>query len=347
MTRPLHPALGAGLFRQLAAATRHRLPLHEVADILAQDPQAPASERSLLAALAADLGGGAALSDAMHRAPAAFDAATIDWVRLAERQGRLADTLDALAADFERCHQAQRALHLALLWPLCLLGGIALLLVTMATYVMPAFSEMYRDFGVDMPLPSRLVFAGAGRATELWWLWLPLLAALAMGYATRRLPLPLWRGIDGLLGRIGFVRRVRLANFVSRLLELSHLLWNDPALHAAALGHLAATARTPPLARAAARLQEAVTAGMPLSQALAAEALLPARLSLYTRLGEKMQDLAAPLAQLREAAELTHREALARFERGVVLTLYLLLGLAVGAIVIAVYLPIFQLGSIV
>lgn len=347
MTRPLHPAPGAGLFRQLAAATRHRLPLHEVADILAQDPQAPASQRRLLAGLAASLGGGAALSEAMRRAPGAFDSATIDWIGLAERQDRLADTLDALADDFERRHQAQRALHLALLWPLCLLGGIALLLVTMATYVMPAFSEMYREFGVDMPLPSRLIFAGAGHATELWWLWLPLLAALAIGYATRWLPLPLWRGIDGLLGRIGFVHRVRLANFISRLLDLSHLLWNDPALHAAALGHLAATARTPTLARAAARLQEAVTAGTPLSQALAAEALLPTRLSLYTRLGEKMQDLAAPLAQLRATADLTHREALARFERGTVLTLYLLLGLAVGGIVIAVYLPIFQLGSIV
>ena len=81
--------------------------------------------------------------------------------------------------------------------------------------------------------------------------------------------------------------------------------------------------------------------------ALGAEPLLPRRMALFAQLGEKMQDLSAPLAQLRESAESDYREALARFERGTVLLLYLVLGVAVGVLVVAVYLPIFKLGSLV
>lgn len=137
------------------------------------------------------------------------------------------------------------------------------------------------------------------------------------------------------------------ALFGLRLLLLLRAHPAHPALQAAALAHLAATTPTPHWAATAARLQEALARGTALSQALATEPALPRRLAPYVQLGERTNDLPAALAALLEAAAEDHRAALARFERGAVLLLYVLLGLGVGTLVLAVYLPIFMLGALV
>jgi|CXWL01.1.fsa_nt_gi type IV pilus assembly protein PilC len=343
----LPPDIGCALFRQFAAATRHGLPLHEVAHILAQDPQAGARGRAAIAGLATALAEGDTLAGAMGRSPQAFATETTQWLGLAEQQGQLAAALDALASDHEQRERGRRAVRLALVWPLCLALGVAILFAVLAVFVMPEFSAVYASFGSELPALTRYTFAVAGYAAGGWWLWPPLLVLLVVGHATRRLPAGLSATIDAVPGRLGFVRRWRSARFVSRLLDMlrAHLAAAD--LQAAAMGHLAATATPPALAGVASRLQAALAGGSGLADALASEPLLPRQLALYAALGEKMHDLAAPMAQLCEAAEIEHRDALARLERGAVVLVYLLVGVTVGTFVIAVYLPIFRLGAVI
>jgi type IV pilus assembly protein PilC len=347
MKTSLDPAVGTALFRQFAAAARHGLPLHEVAGILAQDPQSRAGERTVVSTLAGQLAGGHALSSTLEKSPQLFAAETAQWLALAEHKGVLVTALDALAGDYEARDQGRSAVRLVLTWPLCLAAGIGVLFLLIAVFVIPAFRDMYANFERHLPLLTRLVFDLADFSTGGRWLWLPLLALLVIGYATRRLPAAVLAGVDAVVGRLGFVGRFRAARFVSRLLNLLRAHDGDTALQAAALAHLAATTRTPSLARVASRLHTAIAGGAPLSDALAAEPLLPRRLSLFAQLGEKMRDLSAPLAQLCGFADIEQQVALARFERGTLLLLYLVLGVAVGTIVVAVYLPIFSLGAII
>jgi type IV pilus assembly protein PilC len=200
-----------------------------------------------------------------------------------------------------------------------------------------------------MPLPglTEFTFSAAGYAAGVWWLWLPLLVVFVVGYVTKRLPASVMSGADSLLNRIGFVRRFRVASFNSRLLNMLQVHNGQAELLGASLAHLAATTDQSSLVNVALRLRKAVESGASLSSALAAEPMLPKRMTLYLQLGEKMQDLAGPLAQLRELAETELSRTLAHFERGTIVLLYLLFGVAVGTLVISVYLPIFKLGSIV
>ncbi len=335
---------GAGLFRQLAAAARNGLPLREVVGILAQDTEGPLAGPAFMARLQAGLDQGRPLSQAMRDLPRAFARPTADWVGLAEREGALAPALELLAGDLERQAHGARSMRLALLWPACLLVGVALLLCASALFVAPAFTDLFDSLGARLPALTAWAFAALGA----WWLWMPLLAAalaVAAAHLAGRLPTALAGRVDAALHRIGPVRRVRTAAFMSRLLELLQPPMAAP-LRAAALGHLAATTPAPALAAAAARLQAAVAEGSPLSDALAAEPALPRQVSLYARLGEKMNDTQASLAPLRETAGLAHQEALARFERAAIVAIYLAVGAMVGLLVVATYLPIFMLGML-
>jgi type IV pilus assembly protein PilC len=338
--------IGSALFRQLAAATRNGVALHEVTRILEQDPESVRYGRSVIAGLSAALGEGDLLSRAMQKSPMVFAAETVGWVQAAEKLDHLGPTLEALANDYELRERGRSDLRLALMWPACLSIGVVLLFAMLAIFVMPAFREFYASFGMPLPGLTEFTFSAAGYASGVWWLWLPLLV-FVVGYLTRRLPVPVMAGANSLLNRIGFVRRFRVASFNSRLLNMLQVHCGQVELLGVSLAHLAATTEQSKLAGIALRLRAAVASGITLSGALAAEPLLPKRMALYLQLGEKMQDFSAPLAQLCDLAEIELSRTLAHFERGTIVLLYLLFGVAVGTLVISVYLPIFKLGSIV
>lgn len=340
------PAM-ALLFRQLAAAQRRHLPLQEVAGVFTQDRSAPVATGAQPLRLLSGLARGAALSEAMREAQPAFAEDTVRWVAWSEQQGTLADTLDSLADDFERQQRATTALGVALIWPACVAAAIVGVFVLMSIFVIPAFGEAYDSLGADLPALTRHLFISSRIVSAWWWLWLPALL-LVMGLALAgKMPPRVRAWGHAAAGALGFVARLRQASFVARLLGLLQRHHADRQGLAAALGHLATTTATPRLAGAARQLQAAVPAAEPLSQVLAAQPALPPRVSLFVRLGEKIGDLSAPLAQLGDGAEQEHAVALARFERGAILLLYLLLGLGVGTLVLGIYLPIFKLGSII
>jgi type IV pilus assembly protein PilC len=146
---------------------------------------------------------------------------------------------------------------------------------------------------------------------------------------------------------LGFIARWRAALFGHRLVALLSAHPDSGPLQAAAMAHLSASTSHAAWAATAQRLQAGLLAGQSLSAVLQSEAALPRRLAAFVQLGERTGQPEAALAALAETAADQLQEAQARFERGTVLWLYLLLGLTVGALVLAVYLPIFGMGALV
>jgi type IV pilus assembly protein PilC len=336
------------LLQQLATATRHGLPLAEVAAILATDhktvpPGAPA-------AFAAALAAGEGVKAALAQAPAAAPPATLAWLALAEHQQQLPAALQAWGDDLAQLGSKQRALRLALLWPSAVAVVLLVLWFVLALFVMPAFAETFASFGTALPTISRVVFAASGAAGSAGWLPVVVaivLAVLAGALWLGRLPPGLVRLAQRLTQRLGFVARWRAAVFGERLVRLLAAHPGHAPLQAAALAHLAAHTAGDPWAACARRLQAGLAAGQGLGAALQAETQLPRRLPAFVQLGEKSQQLPAALATLAEAAADETLEAQARLERGTILLLYQLLALTVGALVVAVYLPILSLGALV
>ena len=339
------PHLSAPLLQQLAAATRQGLPLTEVAAILASDPETvPAGAP---ATFAASLAAGHSLPATLVQMPSVASPSTAAWISLAEKHQQLPAALQAWGDDVAQLDRGRRAQRLALLWPGAVAVAVLVLWTVLAVFVMPAFAETFESFGADLPAPSLVLFAISKLLGQWWWLVAIAVAGGVWAVWQRKLPVPVVRAAHRLTDQLGFVARWRAALFGHRLVALLSVHPENGPLQAAAMGHLAAS--TPHAGRAATaqRLQAGLLAGQHLSAVLQSEVVLPRRLAAFVQLGEMTGRPEAALAALAEMAADELQEAQARFERGTVLLLYQLLGLTVGALVLAVYLPIFSMGSLV
>jgi type IV pilus assembly protein PilC len=339
------PHLSAPLLQQLAAATRQGLPLTEVAAILASDPETvPAGAP---ATFAASLAAGHSLPATLVQMPSVASPSTAAWISLAEKHQQLPAALQAWGDDVAQLDRGRRAQRLALLWPGAVAVAVLVLWTVLTVFVMPAFAETFESFGADLPAPSLVLFAISKLLGQWWWLVAIAVAGGVWAVWQRKLPVPVVRAAHRLTDQLGFVARWRAALFGHRLVALLSVHPENGPLQAAAMGHLAAS--TPHAGRAATaqRLQAGLLAGQHLSAVLQSEVVLPRRLAAFVQLGEMTGRPEAALAALAEMAADELQEAQARFERGTVLLLYQLLGLTVGALVLAVYLPIFSMGSLV
>jgi type IV pilus assembly protein PilC len=335
---------GAMLFRQLAAATRNNLPYRDTFEILVQDPDMFGRETPVAQALLAQLQDGAPLSATLRNLPDLVAAETALLVETAEQQGNLAEVLDAIADDYTELTQRKNTVRAALLWPLVVGSALAAMTAIVTIFVLPAFSELFDNFGGELPLPTRFLIGVSDVR-----IFLPLLVlAVVLGVLA-------WRGTlrgagtaaQFVLLSLPFARRYFDRAFAARLAIWLSATHRHPALVQAAVRHLRVTTRMTLYAAALLELENRLAASVPLSQALTGLRGLPRRLALLAQLGERMQDSSAPLAQAADFAEAEREQGLALFERGLVLTVYLVLGIAVAILVIALYLPIFQMGSVI
>ncbi len=332
--------------RQLATLLLAGVPLDEALGATARQTSTPRI-KSLLLQVRAKVVSGHSLAASLADFPDAFSDLYRAMVRAGEHAGLLGAVLDQLADHIERRHHLQQQVQMALLYPATLLvvalGVIALLM----GLVMPELLALFQRTGSELPVLTRGLIAVSGFVTG-WW-WLLLLAAIALPLGARQLlRIEVWR-----LRRDAFVLRLPL---VSRL-----LLAADTARFAATLSILSASgvALVDALAIAAGvmgnrvlrqRTEQTVIAvqeGGSLAQALDACGFFPPLLTQMVASGESSGTLDALLkraaaAQEREL-ELTLNGLMKVLEPLIIVTM----AIVVGAIVLAVLLPIMQMNTLV
>ena len=346
MSKLISPVNGALLYRQMAAAARNQLPFADLFAILAEDPELLGADAPVAALMQQALQEGGGLSDAMARLPDLFAGPTVALVRDAEACGQLAQVLDTLAGEQNDLAQSGSAVRTALLWPSVLLFFSLLIVTAIMIFVVPAFKEVFRSFGADLPAPTQMLIDISDFFVSYWWLIGGAIAALVI--AQRRKLLPAFWGLqmERLLLAVPFLRNYVMRAFGARLMRWFALCSKTPTLFEPALRHVHAATNWQVLQGLSAELALRIAAGQSLGQALDRLPPLPRRLGLQVRLGEKTGDIGNALAQAMETAELELAHALLRFERGMFLTAYVMIGLFVGFVVIALYLPIFKLGAV-
>jgi len=335
------------LFRQLAAAERQNLPLHEVLDILCQDLELFGQDRVAVQLLARLLREGQTLSAALAQLPELVITETAALIQTATRQGKLVATLEEIADDYERLAQGRSALRAAISWPIALAIGLGLMVSILMIFVIPTFKELFSSFGAELPIITRsLVWVSDVFAN---YLWLFILAAILLFIAWWRdfLPMQLLHRVEQFWLSIPFVRPYFVRRFTTRMARWLRLGLDDREMLLAGLRHVHGTERFNCFRTCAAELEARLAEGKNLGTALANMAPLPQRLALFVQLGEKLGDRTPALDQAIAMSERETADALSQFERGLTISSYLALGILVGIIVIAIYLPIFKMGSVI
>jgi general secretion pathway protein F len=331
--------------QELAVLLDSGVPLLEAIETLARKER-NGSARAVLAALGASLREGQQLSAALHRLPLAFPPLYAATVRAAERTGDLPHALGRFVDYQTRLDAVKKKIVNASIYPSLLFGVGGLVSLFLLLYVVPRFSSIYVERGGDLPLLSRLLIVWGGFAqAHAPFIAGGMAAILIAGFAILR-SAKLAEHVESLLWAWpAAAERMRVYQ-VARFYRTAGMLLRG-GIPVVAAFEMSAGVLHARLRGALERAVRAIRSGRPVADSLETCGLTTPVASSMLAVGERGGNMGAMM----ERAAVFHEDELARwidwFSRLFEPLLMALIGLVIGAIVVLMYMPIFELaGSI-
>ena len=333
--------------RQLATLLHADVPLLEAFQILERGEN-NAALQAILRSLHADIESGMALNLALRR-HVAFDVMYCNLVAVGEVAGMLDTMLERLANHLEKSEALRTTVRTALVYPAAVLGIATVVLVLILVFVVPAFQNIFHSFGAELPWLTRWVIA-LSESIQRYGLWLVLCLAISTWWLRRKIEQrPHWRRyLHGLLLRTPIAgpltQHVCIARWTRTLATLFAAgVPLTEALEAVqgVTGHLLFQAATQ-------AIQAQLIQGRALSLALeSTEGLFPSMVVQMCAVGEESGTLDHMLEKTAEHFEHEVNSTVARLSTLLEPFIMVVLGSFIGGLVMALYLPIFQLGQVV
>jgi len=166
--------------RHLATLLNAGLPLSKSLQTVARQLENP-SLSDVVAELAEAVRSGEMLSDAMARKPRVFDPLTVNIIRAGEVGGNVAATLQDLAADLEKKDALRRAVKAAMIYPMVVVSIASLVVAFLLVYIVPSFQDVYRKMHLELPLATRILLLVSAFLTRYWWVVVVVIPAVVVG----------------------------------------------------------------------------------------------------------------------------------------------------------------------
>jgi type IV pilus assembly protein PilC len=335
------------LTRQLTTLLHAGVPLLQALHLLERSEN-KAVLKSLLRDLHGQIENGMALSHALQQ-HTAFDALYCNLVTVGELAGMLDTMLERLANHLEKSEALRMSIRTALVYPTAVLGIALSVTVLILLFVVPAFQNIFASFGAELPWLTRWVIA-LSEAVEQYGLLMLSLCIVSMWWLRRQLNKhPHWRHyVHGWLLRIPIAGPLTRHACTARWTRTLATLFSagvplTEALEAVqgVTGHLWFQAATQDI-------RQQLIQGRALSQALdSADGLFPSMVVQMCAIGEESGALDHMLEKTAEHYEREVDNTVARLSTLLEPFIMVVLGVLIGGLVMALYLPIFQLGQVV
>jgi len=332
--------------RQFSVMIDAGLPLVQCLEILAQQQENKYFQQILLQ-VRQDVEEGSTLAAAMARHPRVFDQLYSNMVEAGETGGILDVVLQRLSQYIEKAAALKRKVKAAMIYPATIIGVAFLVVIFMLTFVIPTFASMFKGLGAELPLPTQIV------------LWLSdfvrgyillIIAAIAGAvYALRRYyKTEGGRGtIDALALKVPvfgtLIRKVSVARFTRTFGTL--VSSGVPILEG--LRITARTAGNRVVEKAVMQCRAAVTAGKTLSEPLKASGVFPPMVTQMISVGEQTGALDAMLSKIADFYDDEVDTAVGALTALLEPLMIVFLGVVIGGLVVAMYLPIFRLVTLI
>lgn len=340
--RKVSPQDLAAVTRQLATLLGAGLPLDEALGTLADQLAASTLLGRALGTVRGEILQGSELNRALARHPDIFSPLFINMTEVGEHSGTLDQVLGQLADFLEDQARLRSRLQSALAYPI-LMGVIgSAVLAFLITFVVPKVTRMLEDLGQTLPLPTRMLIAGSDFLAGWWWLLL-LLAGVAVTAARRYAQSEAGRlKLDRLSLRLPLFGSLNLLLATARLSRTLGTLLHAgvPLLKALAIAVNLLSNRV--LRQAVNDAIDAVREGESLAEPLKRSAVFPPMMAQMAAVGERSGELEKMLLRVAETYEHQVELRIAGLLSLLEPVMILVMGTAVGFIVLAILLPIFQ-----
>ncbi len=332
--------------RQFSTMVDAGLPLVQCLTILAEQSESK-TLRTVTSKVAGSVEAGSTLADALRRHPKTFDELYVNLVEVGEAGGILDTVLQRLSVYIEKAAALKRKVKSAMIYPLTIVGVAFVVIIFMLTFVIPTFAKMFTSMGADLPLPTLIVIRLSDFAARFWWLIIGGAIGIVVGirayYKTeggRSL-------IDALVLKLPvfgtLVRKVAVARFTRTLGTL--VSSGVPILEG--LRITARTAGNRVVERAVLETRASVTAGKTLAEPLKASTVFPPMVVQMISVGEQTGALDTMLNKIADFYDDEVDTAVSALTALLEPLMIVFLGVVIGGLVIAMYLPIFRLVTLV
>lgn len=332
--------------RQLATMIRAGVPLLQCLDIIARGQTSLALGR-ILQQVRHDVATGNDLSSALAKHPEFFSPLYCNLVAVGESAGVMDTTLDRLAVYEEKALALRNQIRSALMYPSAVMAVAVVVVAVILIVVVPTFKDVFASFGAELPLLTRVVISMSESLARWWWLALGVLAALV--FAVRAFVKGsenLQYALDALVLRLPVVGDLVGKALVARWTRTLATLFGAGIPLVDALGSVANAAGNRVFSQATLQIQRDVSTGQRMTLSMEGTGAFPPMVVQMASIGEESGSLDQMMGKTADFFEAEVDEKVKGLSSLLEPLIIVILGTLIAGIVVAMYLPIFQLGSI-
>lgn len=333
--------------RQLSTMMKAGIPLIQSFEISAQgNPNARVAQ--LLDAIRKDVESGSSMSSAFRKHPMYFDDLYCNLVEAGETGGILEDLLDRLATYLEKTEELKRKVKGALIYPMVVISVVVVVIAIMMIFVIPTFKTVFEGLGANLPGITLAVMATSDFFVSYWWI---IFGAIGGGIYFFKQTLkrsPEFREkVDAYMLRMPLFGNLVTKSAIARWTRTLATMFSAGVPLVDSLTAVGGASGNAVFNNATQKIRQEVTAGTSLTVAMGSVNLFPTMVTQMTSIGEESGALDEMLNNVADFYE-AEVDALVKGLSAMIEPLVIcVIAVVIGFILVAMYLPIFQLGSIV
>jgi len=332
--------------RQFATMIDAGLPLVQCLDILGLQQENPTFKKVILK-IKEDVESGSTFADALSKHPKVFDSLFVNLVAAGEVGGMLDTILSRLADYIEKAMKLAKKIKGAMVYPSTILAVAVVVTVVLLVYVIPIFAKMFSDFGQALPGPTQFVLALSDFTRKYFLLVIVFIFLLVMAFRWYYRQETGRRNVDRLLLRLPVVgsllQRIAVARF-SRTLG-TMVSSGVPILES--MDIVAKTAGNKIIEEAILKARVSISEGKTIAEPLTDSKVFPPMVTQMVAVGEATGALDAMLNKIADFYDDEVDSAVEAMTALLEPMLMVFLGVVIGGLVIAMYLPVFKLAGAV
>lgn len=346
-TKKILPKDIAVFSRQLATMLSAGVPLVQAFDIVGRGHEKPSMQKLILD-IKADVEGGSALAESLSKHPLYFDELFCNLVHAGEQAGVLETLLHKIAEYKEKTESLKGKIKKALTYPAAVIVIAFIVTAILLIFVVPQFEELFKGFGADLPVFTQLVI-GLSRFMQAW--WYAVFGGIAIIFFIFRNLKQRSRAfnhtLDKLVLRIPAIGTIIHKAAVARYARTLSTMSTAGVPLVEALNSVAGATGNIVYSDAVLKMREEVATGQQLQQSMRQTNLFPNMVIQMVAIGEESGSIDSMLEKVADFYEEEVDNAVDSLSSLIEPMIMAFLGIIVGGLVVAMYLPIFKLGSVV
>ena len=333
--------------RQLATMMAAGIPMVQSFEIVGNGHEKPAMQRLILD-IKASVEGGSTLKESLAKHPLYFNDLFVNLVEAGEQAGALETLLDKIATYTEKTEALKKKIKKALFYPAAVLIVAVIVTIILLIFVIPQFESLFKGFGADLPAFTQMV-VDLSRFVQKqgWWIGVVTIGVFYAFFYFKKRSRTLQRNLDRVLMRFPIIGPILVKSAIARFARTLSTMFAAGVPLVEAMASVAGATGNIVYEEATLRMRDEVATGQRLQRAMENTGLFPNMVVQMIAVGEEAGSLDAMSGKVAEFYEAEVDNAVDSMSSLLEPLIMAILGVLVGGMVIAMYLPIFKLGAVV